>query len=66
MFRLFIKIQIINIKMQENHKLILYHSKINYEFDFYFKKYYKVIQQLNFYNEFMNIDNIFEMIGLNN
>ena len=52
--------------MKKNYKMILYHSKINYQFDFYFRKYFQVVKQLKMYFEFMPINNIFEFINKSN
>lgn len=52
--------------MKKSHKMILYHSKLKYQFDFYFKKYFQVVKQLKMYFTIMNINDIFEMIQKSN
>jgi len=56
---------VINIKMKK-YELILQRTEHQYQFFFYFKKYYQVVKQLRFYFDTMKVKDIFEMIELNN
>jgi len=56
----------ISIKMKKNYKLTLQRIEHQYQFDFYFRKYFQVVKQLKFYFTTMRVKDIFEMINLNN